>query len=151
MSPDLSQVCLIEAIVAPIRDLGATPRGRRRIVPILGGTVRGPRLEAEVLPGGADWQYVRGDGVVELVARYSILTRDGVEIAVVNRGLRRAPPDVMERMARGEAVDPASVYCRTTPQFEAPPGPYEWLNRSLFIASADRMPDSIRVAVFEVK
>ncbi|MFZ1102568.1 MAG: DUF3237 domain-containing protein [Hyphomicrobiaceae bacterium] len=151
MSPDLSQVCLIEAIVAPIRDLGATPRGRRRIVPILGGTVRGLRLEAEVLPGGADWQYVRGDGVVELVARYSILTRDGVEIAVVNRGLRRAPPDVMARMARGEAVDPALVYCRTTPQFEAPSGPYEWLNRSVFIASADRMPDRIRVAVFEVK
>lgn len=151
MSPNLSHVCLIEAIVAPIRDLGATPRGRRRIVPILGGTVRGLRLEAEVLPGGADWQYVRGDGVVELVARYSIRTRDGVEIAVVNRGLRRAPPDVLERMTRGEAVDPALVYCRTTPQFEAPAGPYEWLNRSVFIASADRMPDKIRVAVFEVK
>ena len=150
MSLDLKEVCLIEANVAPIRDLGATPRGRRRIVPILGGTVRGPRLEGEVLPGGADWQYVRGDGVVELVARYSILTRDGVEIAVVNRGLRRAPPDVMQRMARGEAVDPASVYCRTTPQFEAPGGPYEWLNRSLFIASAERLPDKVRIAVFEV-
>jgi hypothetical protein len=151
VSLNLKEVCLIEALVAPIRDLGATPRGRRRIVPILGGAVRGPRLEGEVLPGGADWQYVRSDGVVELVARYSILTGDGVEIAVVNRGLRRAPPDVMERMARGEAVDPALVYCRTTPQFEAPPGPYEWLNRSLFVASADRIPDRIRVAVFEVK
>jgi hypothetical protein len=150
VSPNLSQVCLIEALVALIRDLGAMPRGRRRIVPIVGGSVRGPRLEAEVLPGGADWQYVRGDGVVELVARYSILTRDGVEIAVVNRGLRRAAPDVLERIARGEAVDPALVYCRTTPQFEAPAGPYEWLNRSVFIASAERMPDRVRIAVFEV-
>jgi hypothetical protein len=130
--------------------LGATPHGRRRIIPILGGTVRGPRLEAEVLPGGADWQIVRGDGVVELVARYAIRTKDGVEIAVVNRGLRRAAPEVMERMARGEAVDPALVYCRTTPLFEAPAGPYEWLNRSVFIGNAERMPDSVRIGVYEV-
>jgi hypothetical protein len=150
MRLELSQVCLIEAVVAGMRDLGATPRGRRRIVPIVGGTVRGPRLEAEILPGGADWQYARSDGVVELVARYSIFTRDGVEIAIVNRGLRRAAPDVMERMARGEPVDPALVYCRTTPQFEAPAGPYAWLNCSVFVASAERMPDKVRIAVFEV-
>jgi hypothetical protein len=136
--------------VAATRDLGATPHGRRRIVPILGGTVRGPRLEAEILPGGDDWQSVRSDGVVELVARYSILTKDGVEIAVVNRGLRRAPPEVMERLARGEAVDPALVYCRTTPQFEAPAGPYDWLNRSVFVASAERRPDTVRIEVSEV-
>jgi hypothetical protein len=138
-------------MVAAVRDLGATPYGRRRIVPILGGTVRGPRLEAEILPGGADWQHVRSDGVVELVARYSIRTGEGVEIAVVNRGLRWAAPDVMEKMARGEPVDPGLVYCRTTPQFEAPAGPYDWLNRSLFIARVDRMPAKVRIDVFEVK
>ena len=108
------------------------------------------RLEGEILPGGADWQQVRSDGVVELVARYSILTKDGVEIAVVNRGLRRAAPDVMARMARGEAVDPALVYCRTTPQFEAPAGRYDWLNRSVFVGSAERLPDKVRIEVFEV-
>jgi hypothetical protein len=148
--PELSHVCTIEANVAAIRDLGATPHGRRRIVPILGGTVRGPRLEAEILPGGADWQSVRSDGVVELVARYSIRTRDGAEIVVVNRGLRRASPEVMERLSRGEAVDPALVYCRTAPQFEAPAGPYEWLNRSVFVASAERRPDSVLIEVFEL-
>lgn len=150
MAPELRHVFDIEAEVGPMRDLGAVPHGRRRIVPILGGSVKGPRLQAEVLPGGADWQHVRGDGVVELVARYSIRTGDGVEIAVTNRGLRRAPPDVMARMARGEAVDPALVYCRTTPGFEAPAGPYAWLNGSLFVASAERLPDKVRIAVYEV-
>ena len=150
MCPGLSHVFDIEALVAATRDLGATPHGRRRIVPILGGTVRGPRLEAEILPGGADWQYVRTDGVIELVARYSICTADGVEIAVVNRGLRRASPEAMERMARGEVVDPAQVYCRTSPQFEAPAGPYDWLNRSVFIADAARRPDRVLIKVFEV-
>jgi hypothetical protein len=150
MTPDLRHVFDIEARLGPIRDLGAMPHGRRRIVPILGGTVRGPRLEAEVVSGGADWQHIRGDGVAELVARYSIRTRDGVEITVTNSGLRRAAPEVMERMARGEAVDPALVYCRTVPLFEAPSGPYAWLNASIFVATAARLPDNIHIAVFEV-
>jgi hypothetical protein len=150
MTPELAHVCDIDVDVGLIRDLGPMPHGRRRIIPILGGRVRGARLEADIVPGGADWQYVRGDGVVELVARYSIRTRDGVEIAVTNRGLRRAEPQVMERMARGEAVDPALVYCRTAPVFEAPPGPYEWLNRSTFVATAARLPDKVQLSVFEV-
>jgi hypothetical protein len=150
MVPQLRHVFDIEAEVAPARELGAMPHGQRRIVPILGGSVNGPRLQAEVMPGGADWQYVRGDGVVELVARYSIRTGDGVEIAVTNRGLRRAAPEIMARMARGDAVDPTLVYCRTTPQFEAPAGPYDWLNASVFMGNAVRLPDKVLIAVFEV-
>jgi hypothetical protein len=151
MTPELRHVCDIEASVGPIRDLGLAPHGRRRIIPILGGTVTGPRLEGEVMPGGADWQYVRGDGIVELEARYSILAGDGAEIAVINRGLRRAAPDIMERMSRGETVDPALVYCRTVPVFEAPAsGAYEWLNGSVFLGTAARFPDKVLIRVFEV-
>jgi hypothetical protein len=149
-APSLSHVCDLNVSVGPIRDLGVMPRGRRRCVPILGGRVEGPRLAGEVLPGGADWQIGRADGILELVARYAILTASGVEIAVTNRGLRRAPPEVMERLARGEPVDPALVYFRTVPTFEAPAGAYDWLNRSLFVASAARLPDTVRLSVFEV-
>jgi Protein of unknown function (DUF3237) len=151
MTPNLRHLCDIDVDVGPIRDLGSVPHGRRRIVEIRDGSVRGARLTAEIVPGGADWQYVRGDGVVELVARYSIRTRDGTEIAVTNRGLRRAPPEVMERMARGEVVDPALVYFRTVPTFEAPAGAYDWLNRSLFVATAARLPDKVQIKVFEVR
>jgi hypothetical protein len=136
--------------VGSIRDLGFVPHGRRRIIQILGGRVSGPRLDAQIVPGGADWQYVRSDGILELVARYSILTGDGVEIAVTNRGMRRAAPEIMERMSRGEPVDPALVYFRTVPVFEAPAGPYEWLNRSVFVATAARLPDKVQIKVFEV-
>jgi hypothetical protein len=150
LKPELKHVCDIEALVGPIRDLGATPHGRRRIIDIRGGTVAGPRLAGTLVPGGADWQVVRGDGVLELEARYSILSTDGVEIAVTNRGMRRAPADVMQRLSRGEAVDPALVYFRTAPVFEAPDGAYAWLNESVFIGTAARMPDKVRIAVFEV-
>jgi hypothetical protein len=150
MPPELRHVCDIEARVGPIRDLGPTPHGRRRIVPILGGTVKGPRLAGEIVPGGADWQYLRSDGVAELVARYSIRTGDGIEIAVTNRGLRRASPEAMAQLSRGETVDPGLVYCRTVLVFEAPAGPYEWLNASVFVCSAVRLPDKVQIEVFEV-
>jgi hypothetical protein len=150
VQPELRHVCNIEALVGPIRDLGAVPHGRRRIVDIAGGTVIGPRLTGAVVPGGADWQYLRSDGVLELEARYVIRTGDGVEIAITNRGMRRAPSEIMDRMSRGEAVDPALVYFRTVPVFEAPAGPYAWLNASVFVATAARLPDKVRVTVFEV-
>ena len=150
MTPELAHLCEIHVDVGPISDLGPAPHGRRRIIQILGGTVRGARLTADVVPGGADWQYVRADGVTELEARYSMRTRDGVEIAIINRGLRRASPEDMERLSRGEPVDPAQVYFRTAPTFEAPAGPYEWLNRSLFVATAARLPAKVQITVFEV-
>jgi hypothetical protein len=150
VTPELRHVCDIEVSVGPIRDLGPTPHGRRRIIPILTGTVRGPLLNGEVVPDGADWQYVRSDGVLELEARYSIRAHDAAEIAVANRGLRRAPPEIMERLSRGETVDPALVYFRTVPVFEAPEGPHAWLNQSVFIATAARFPNAVQIRVFEV-
>ena len=150
MSPELRHVCDINVTVGPIRDLGPTPHGRRRIIPILGGTVKGERLNGEVPAGGADWQYVRGDGVLELEARYSIRVTDGTEIAVTNRGMRRAPPEIMDRLSRGEPVDPALVYFRTVPVFEAPDGPHAWLNGSIFVGTAARFPDRVQIQVFEV-
>jgi Protein of unknown function (DUF3237) len=149
-APELRHVCDIDVSVGPIRDLGPTPHGRRRIVPILGGTVKGERLEGEVMAGGADWQYVRSDGVLELEARYSIRTRDGTEIAVTNPGMRRATPEIMERLSRGDVVDPKRVYFRTAPVFEAPAGAHQWLNESVFIGTAARLPERVQIVVFEV-
>jgi len=149
-TPDLAHVCDIDVSVGAIRELGEMPRGRRRLVPILGGVVSGPRLQGEVLPGGADWQIARADGILELVARYAIRTTAGPEIAVTNRGLRRATPEIMQQLARGEPVDPALVYFRTVPTFEAPAGDYAWLNGSIFLASAARLPDKVCLRIFAV-
>jgi Protein of unknown function (DUF3237) len=148
--PGLKPVTTIDVQVGPIQDLGVMPLGRRRIIPILGGTAQGPRLMGTVVPGGADWQVVRGDGVIELVAHYALKTHDGVAITVVNRGLRHAAPEVMARLAKGEIVDPALVYCRAIPTFEAPDGAYAWMNRSVFLSSVARFPDRVQVTVFEV-
>ena len=89
--------------VAPPLELGATPSGRRRIIAITGGTVEGPRLTGVVLPGGADWQTIRGDGVAELKARYTLKAEDGGLIAVVNRGLRHGTEAAMKQLLAGGA------------------------------------------------
>lgn len=136
--------------VASALEVGATPYGRRRVIHITGGTFVGPRLRSTIVPGGADWQIIRTDGVAELMAVYDIQTDDGTLIHVTNRGLRHGPDAVMQRLIRGEPVEPDSYYFRTVPVFEAPAGKYEWLNRSIFVASASRSPDEVVIRVFEV-
>ena len=136
--------------VSPAIEAGAVDGGRRRVIPITGGIIEGPRLSGRVLPGGADWQIVYADATIDLTARYTIAAADGTLIGVVNRGLRRAPPDILARLAAGESVDPALVYFRTTPVFETPEGPHRWLSRSIFVATAQRHPDGVLLRFFEV-
>ncbi len=130
--------------------VGHTHHGERRIIHITGGAFAGPRLSGKVLPGGADWQIVRADGVVELEARYTLETDDGALIYVVNRGIRRGPREVMDRLAKGEKVDPREYYFRTTPTFEAAAPKYAWLNRLITIATGERHIDEVIITVYEV-
>ncbi|HXC60149.1 MAG TPA: DUF3237 domain-containing protein [Steroidobacteraceae bacterium] len=142
MSLALEFVFEARVAVAPPLVVGESSHGLRRIVPILGGSVEGERLSGEVLPGGADWQYVRPDGVLSLEARYTIRAADGALIQVINRGLRHGPPEVMERIFRGEKVAAGEYYFRSVAEFEAPRGPHEWLNKGIFIGMAERQRDA---------
>src|SRR5450830_1797162 len=119
----------IQAELEGIMNLGRTPYGERRIIGILGGTVRGPKLNGRILPGGADWQIVRSDGAADIQARYIIETDAGARILVSSEGLRHGPPAVMERLARGDIVDPALYYFRTAMRFETADPSVDWLNR----------------------
>lgn len=148
MTPAFDLVAELEAAVAPPLLLGAVPLGERRIVPILGGRITGPRLTGEILPGGADYQLIRPDGVAEIEARYTIRLDDGALVYVVNRGLRHAAPGDMARLLRGEPVPPERVYFRTAPVFETTAPTHAWLHRSLFLGLGERRPDSVRVRIF---
>ena len=104
---------------------GATPFGERNIVPITGGTFTGPRLHGKILPGGWDWQLASKSGCFFLQANYMIQTDDGAVINVDNRG-RSCPKD---------PAHPGPIY--TTPVFEAPLGPYQWLNGGAYVGTID--------------
>ena len=149
-TPELSFVGELSIKVAPPVDIGTIPQGLRRIVPLLSGEMTGPRLNGKLLPGGTDYQVWRSDGVTEIHARYVIETASGARIYVENSGLRRAPPDVMQRLFRGEPIDQASVYFRTVPRFETSDPELAWLMRSIFLCAAERYPDRVLVRFFEV-
>jgi len=117
----------VDAELADILHLGHTPYGDRRVINILGGRVHGPRLSGRILPGGADWQIVRPDGAADLKARYTIETDAGARILVASDGLRHGPPDVIARLARGEAVDSGLYYFRTAMRFETSDPSVDWL------------------------
>jgi uncharacterized protein DUF3237 len=134
-----------------ITSLGRTPYGERRIIGILGGSVHGPKLNGRILPGGADWQIIRTDGAADIKARYIIETDDGARILVTSEGLRHGPPDVMERLARGDNVDPAHYYFRTVMRFETSDPKVDWLNRILALARGQREARAVRLEVYEVE
>jgi Protein of unknown function (DUF3237) len=132
-------------------ELGDTPQGRRRIIGITGGRFSGERLSGRVLPGGADWQVIRADGVADLDARYTLETGDGALIYVRNRGYRHGPAEVLKKLSLGEAVDPSLYYMRTTPSFETGDPRYSWLNRMVCVASGARRAAAVELDVYEVK
>lgn len=100
--------------VGGMQPVGATPNGNRRIGLVTGGTFEGARMKGTVLPGGSDWIMVRGDGSTTLDVRLVLQTDDGAAIGMTYRGMRHGPAAVMERVNRGEAVDPSEYYFRTS-------------------------------------
>ena len=133
------------AVGVPV-DAGETALGRRRYIPINGGTFRGEGLSGIVLPGGADWQLIRGDGVAEISARYALETADGARLTVNSNGFRHGPPEVMAALASGAEVDSASYYFRTAISFEPGAESLAWLGRLVCFAIGARRADRVELS-----
>ncbi len=150
MKPELELLFEAHGALEPTIVVGQTPDGLKRVVPIVGGTFEGPAIRGTIVPGGADWQYVRPDGVNVVEARYLLRTDDDVLIDVHNRGIRHGPEEVMRRLAAGQQVDPKDYYFRAVPSLSAPAGKYEWLNKSVFLCSGARYATGITLWVYRV-
>ncbi len=135
---------------API-DLGGLPDGHRRMVPILGGTVTGPRLRGRVLPAGADHQHLRSERVTELDARYVVETDDGARIAVHNVGLRVGSAADVAALLRDEPVDPDRIWFRSQPRLSTAHPDHAWINEMLFVATGQRSPTTVELDVFALR
>jgi Protein of unknown function (DUF3237) len=139
----------IHADLGEIVDAGQTPYGGRRVIEILGGRVEG-RIAGKILPGGADWQIIRSDGVADIQARYVIEADSGSRVLVTSNGLRHGPAEVLATIARGEKVDPALYYFRTIMRFEVSDPALDWLNRTIGIAHGARERLAVTLDVFEL-
>jgi hypothetical protein len=150
-TPELLHVADLVIRIAEPLEIGRISGNLRRVIPIAGGEVSGPRIRGKVLAGGADYQIMRADGVTDLHARYVIELAERGLIYVENSGIRYGPPDLIEKLRLGEAVDPALIYFRTTPRFETAAPGYEWLMQHLFVCSGARFPDRVELRLFQVK
>lgn len=139
----------LDVEVAAPQSVGRSEAGERRCVPITGGRVKGC-LNGKVLPGGADWQILRPDGMADLNARYLLALEDGAQVEVWSRGLRIGPAEVMARLARGEAIDPSAYYMRTAMRFETATADLQWLVHRLCIGIGERRPDKVLLKVYGV-
>ena len=133
-----------------VQELGNTPHGRRRIIPITGGTFDGPAIKGTVEPGGADWQIIRADNVAELDAHYTLKTEDGVFIYIHNKGYRHGPPEVLQRLAKGETVDPSEYYFRAAPFFETSSEKYSYLNKFIYVATGEIKKDNVDIHFYKL-
>ena len=124
-APTLAFIFEENVTLAASVHVGDTPRGKRNIVPITGGTFSGPNIHGKILPGGWDWQLALPDGCFSIEANYMIQTDDGAVINVLNKGT--GCPEAGGKMHR----------MLTSPVFEAPEGPYKWLNDGAYVGTLD--------------
>ncbi|WP_407168320.1 DUF3237 domain-containing protein [Bradyrhizobium sp. ORS 111] len=152
MPPDLQTkfVFTITARIADVTSAGDIGTGVRRIIPIIGGEVRGEQVNGRVLSFGADFQIIRPNELIELEAKYAFETDDGAVVYVENKGIRFGPVDLLQKLKRGEPVDPKLIYFRTVPKFETGAEKYRWLMEHIFVASAARHADRVVIDVHQV-
>jgi hypothetical protein len=135
--------------VPPLLIVGATPNGFRRIGLVQGGSFEGERLSGVVVSGN-DWQTVRDDSCTKLDVRLVLRTTDDALIVMTYTVLRAGPPDIMQKLDRGEAPDPGTYYFRMSPMFETSAKKYDWMNRIICVGVGNRLADGPVYSVFEV-
>jgi hypothetical protein len=142
-------VFTITVRIGVVINAGDTGHGVRRVIPVIGGEVRGA-VNGDVLASGADFQIIRPNELIELEAKYAFRTDDGAVVYVENIGIRFGPRELLEKLKRGQPVDPKLIYFRTRPRFETGHPYYQWLMQHLFIGSAARHPDRVVIDVHQV-
>lgn len=141
----------ISITLHPIHNIGETPAGERRVIPVSGGEFRGERLRGEVMPhAGSDLLLLRADGSFQQDVRLSLRTDDGALILMTYRGVRHGSPEVNQRIARGEQVAPSEYYLRIAPFYETAAPKYAWLNTIVSVGVGERLPNGARYQVYEV-
>jgi hypothetical protein len=122
VTPKLEFLCRGEVQAGEPIKTGNLDFGEMCMVPILGGHFEG-KITGDVLPGGADMQWLKPDGIVAHIdARYMIKTTDSAIIYIHNPGLRVTVPGILDRIFNGEGVITSALTLRLKQAPQSMPG-----------------------------
>ncbi|MEO1034901.1 MAG: DUF3237 domain-containing protein [Pseudomonadota bacterium] len=157
MSPSLEHLFDMRGTLAAPLDVGPGPEGHRQILPVAGGTVAGPALNGEVVPGTcADWARVRPDGSFALDVRL-VIRAENDDLIYMTYGGR-----IFADTAEGQALaldfgksDPSTgadqYYFRINPLFETASKTFGWLNRIVAIGTGQSGGGGVTYRIYQVK
>ncbi len=140
----------LDVDTANASQIGQTPKGRRVVVPIVGGTFSGERLNGTVDSVGYDWPCFRADGVMEIDVRLVLRSDDNAVIYFNYHGRLVASADVHGRMASGEKVDPSDYSLTTVAAFETGAEQYQWLNNVIAIGVGSQSGYQPEYTIYQV-
>lgn len=126
--------------VGEVQEVGKTPKGLLRLIPITGGTFSGPQIRGKVISGGYDWNTALNDDMAHVFAKYALQTEDGVFIAVENEGY-------LDFRAQNSII-------KTTPRFQVADGKYDWLRSGVFVGSLEAGQagtPGVRIKIYKMK
>lgn len=149
-TPGLSYFCTLEVDLSRPVSVGSSAAGTKRVIPIKGGRVHGPRISGRILDMGADWQMILEGGIAELDARYAFETDDGAVIEIRNFGIRHGPEDVIQRLAAGQSCPPQSYYMRSGARLETGHPDYAWINKTMFVGTGARLANAVHIDLYAV-
>lgn len=148
--PQLEHICDLHVEVATPLVVGETGLGERRVIPITGGKVVGPKLNGTILNAGADFQIIRENGLTILEAKYVMEVDGGGRVYIDNYGVRFGSPEAIDKLKRGLPVDPTQIYFRCTPKFETSDEHLRWLTQKIFIGTGIRRPTHVEIGIWQV-
>jgi hypothetical protein len=134
------EIMRLRVQVSAPKVVGQTGQGRLQVIPIIGGTFTGKGLSGTVVPGGADWNTAREDGISHVFAKYLLQTSDGEYIAIENEGL----------------IDwHSESIIKTRPTFAADAtGKYRDLNCGVYVGELSATPgvkDSVDIVIYRLR
>lgn len=134
MELESEYLCSLVVELGEVQEIGSGPHGMRRIVPLTGGKIEGPKIKGEVLPFGADWVLIRPDGVFQLDVRATIRTDD----------------DELVYATYGGVVDSSRDYFRTIHTFETGAEKYSWLNKIVCVGIGKRVNGEVEYEIYQI-
>ncbi|TMR91671.1 DUF3237 domain-containing protein [Nonomuraea basaltis] len=129
----------------------STPLGTRMIAVVDHGTVEGPRLRGEFLPGGGDWIIVGSDRVARLDVRATLRTHDDELVFVTVTGRASLSDEAIGRLWAGETIGWDEMHARSAPLFESGADRYAWLNSTVAIAVNELSLNHVHYRVYSIQ